>query len=158
MLQKSTLFLGALACLLACAPTRKTKTPPNDLATLEWLQGNWNRVNTRPGQTATESWEKVSATEWKGVGTSFRNGVKSFEEQLKLVQSADGLYYEALVPENNGWVRFKVLDKSARHFICENPAHDFPKKIAYTLQDDGKMNVVISGDGKSQQFVFESVK
>lgn len=158
MIQKSALLLCGAMLLHACLFSKKTTTHPHDLAALEWLVGNWNRVNNKPDRTARESWEKISAMEWKGLGVSLKNGVKTFEEQLKLVRDADGLYYEALVPENKSWVRFKLTEYSNHHFICENPTHDFPKKIAYTLKADGQLDVVISGDGKSQQFVFERAK
>jgi hypothetical protein len=42
-------------------------------------------------------------------------------------------------------------------FVCENPEHDFPKKIDYTLSD-GKMTARISGNGRSFDFIFSRSK
>jgi len=39
-------------------------------------------------------------------------------------------------------------------FVCENPQHDFPKKISY-LKEGNKIKATISGDGKSFDYLFE---
>jgi len=36
----------------------------------------------------------------------------------------------------------------------ENPAHDFPKMVRYTLGDDGTLEAVVSGTEKQKPQVF----
>jgi len=140
--------------LSSCLGTKQANKTV-DLPTLSWLLGKWNRLNTKPGQTAYEAWEKASATQWKGTGVSMKNGTKSFEEQLQLLKKEDGLFYAALVPENGQWVFFKITQHSKNHFVCENPEHDFPKKITYTLKENGQLEAIVSGNGKEMKFEFE---
>jgi hypothetical protein len=42
-------------------------------------------------------------------------------------------------------------------FVCENPGHDFPKKISYHVEGH-KLKAQISGDGKSVDYIFERAK
>jgi hypothetical protein len=58
------------------------------------------------------------------------------------------------VPENKGLVYFKFTATTDHSFTCENPTHDYPKKIIYDHQGN-TLKVTISGDGKSNTFLFE---
>lgn len=77
----------------------------------------------------------------------------SFVEKLKLVIKSGAIYYVSDVPENAKPVDFKITSIDDNGFVCENPAHDFPKKISYR-KDGNKIRAVISGDGKEMEFLF----
>jgi hypothetical protein len=76
-----------------------------------------------------------------------------FTEKLQLIIKDNSVFYVADVPGNNGLVYFKLTTVTDTSFVCENPAHDFPKKIAYTLTR-GKLNATVSGNGKAIDYVF----
>jgi hypothetical protein len=77
----------------------------------------------------------------------------SFVEKIRIVVKDNELNYVADVPENKEPIYFKFTELTATGFVCENPAHDFPKKISYQL--DGKnLKATISGDGKSMDYLF----
>ena len=59
-----------------------------------------------------------------------------FVEKLRIIAREGDLFYVADVPENQKPVYFKLTEVTDRSFVCENPDHDFPKKIAYLF--DGK--------------------
>ena len=57
----------------------------------------------------------------------------SFVEVLKILIEKDRLYYVADVPENKRLVYFEISSATKDGFVCENPLHDFPKKIVYQV-------------------------
>jgi Domain of unknown function (DUF6265) len=124
-----------------------------DLKKLSWLEGKWERVNTKPGKTGFEVWTKISSSEWKGMGVSLNGADTAFVEKLRLIVQDGTPYYVADVPQNQDEVRFRISELTATGFVCENPAHDFPKKISYQ-RDGDKLKATISGNGKSIDYLF----
>jgi hypothetical protein len=125
----------------------------SDLKKISWLEGKWERTNTKPGKKGFEVWTKVSSTEWRGNGVNLSGTDTTFVEKLKLVVKDGTPYYVADVPENQKQVFFKFTEFTDNGFVCENPQHDFPKKISYQREGD-KLKAIISGDGKSIEYHF----
>lgn len=121
---------------------------------LSWLEGNWKRINSKAGQSGVELWSRVSSTELKGRGITLHGSDTALVEKIRIIVQDGSLYYIADVPENKKAVYFLFTDVKPNSFTCENPAHDFPKKIAYSLKDK-KLTATISGGGKSMEYVFE---
>ncbi len=142
--------LGSI--LFGCAGKQETK---HDLSKVDWLMGYWQRTNTREGVTAHERWEKTSAAELTGWGVAMRSGDTTFVEKLRIVLARDTLRYIADVVENPKPVFFKFTSIASDGFVCENPAHDFPKQIRYQLHED-TLTVITSGNG--QEVVFKFIK
>ena len=120
---------------------------------LSWLMGIWDRTNPVPGSTGSESWEQSSPYELKGSGITLKGTDTVFIEKIKLQIRDNDIFYVADVPENKKAIYFKLTKINPKGFICMNPKHDFPKKIEYLL-NGSKLTVVISGDGKSQEYLF----
>lgn len=120
---------------------------------LSWLTGTWNRTNLKAGRTAHERWIKEDQR-LQGWGVSMNGRDTTFVEKLKIIEQDMALYYVADVPENKSSVYFKITEISEGGFVCENPDHDFPKKIAYQLEGT-KLKATISGNGKSVDYFFE---
>ncbi len=145
-------FSLILVCCFACNGQQATQL--NDISKIKWLEGTWNRLNTSIGTIAHERWMENSPNEWIGWGVTLKGSDTTFVEKLKIVKKDNSLYYVADVTENPEPVYFKFTTLTKSGFVCENPDHDFPKKIAYNL--NGKiMTAIISGDGKSSSFRFE---
>ena len=149
--------IGLLFCsgIIYC----QSSTPPTtaDFKKLGWLEGTWNRTDIKPGHSGHERWARVSDTEWEGLGVTMKGNDTAFVEKLKLVIKDNAIYYVSDIPENKGPVDFTITAISDTGFVCENPGHDFPKKIAY--QNEGnKIKATISGDGKSIDYLFEKAK
>ena len=128
--------------------------PVSNVKELGWLEGNWKRINSKAGQSGVELWTKVSSTELKGRGITLQGSDTAFVEKIRIIVQDGSLYYIADVPENKKAVYFLFTDVKPNSFTCENPAHDFPKKIAYSLKDT-KLTATISGNGKSMEYIFE---
>ena len=142
------LLLLGLSCSFAKAQ------PVSNVGELKWLEGNWKRINSKAGQSGMESWTKISATELKGKGITLQGSDTAFVEKIRIIIQDGSLYYVADVPENKKPVYFLFTEMKPNSFVCQNPAHDFPKMIAYSLKDK-KLTATISGNGKSMEYVFE---
>ena len=145
------LFVALAAGLQAQDIAKETA---DNFTKLSWLTGTWNRTNVKPGRKAHERWEMVGKYEMKGFGVSMKEQDTLFVEKIKLVIKDNNIWYVADVPENKEPVYFRLTEISKEGFACENPAHDFPKKISYKL-DGNKLVATISGDGKAMDYLFE---
>lgn len=123
------------------------------ISSVEWLVGNWTRINAKPGSSGFEAWTRKSNTELVGVGGSMKGADTTFVEKLRIVVKDGDLFYIADTPENKDEVWFKFTDLKTNSFVCENPEHDFPKKIAYNLEGN-TIHALVSGDGKVIAFQF----
>lgn len=121
--------------------------------TLKWLEGNWEGTNRKPGLTANEKWHIEAPYELRGFGVTMKGPDTIFLEKIQIIIRTGDLYYVAEVKENGEPVYFKFTSLTTNGFVCENPLHDFPKKIEYSLIGSN-LTVVISGDGKSQSYLF----
>lgn len=127
-----------------------------DLNKLSWLEGSWSRTNGKPGRSTHEHWTKISNAAWKGLGVTLHGSDTAFVEKMKLISKDGSLYYVADVPENKRLVYFKFTEMTDTSFTCENPDHDFPKKIIYILNGN-LLKATISGNGKSIEYLFEKM-
>ena len=124
-----------------------------DISKIEWLTGTWTRTNAKPGRAGAEVWSKKSASELTGRGVSLKGADTTFVEKLQIVAKDGKLFYVADVPENNSQTWFEFTEVTDKGFVCENPKHDFPKKIVYQL-DGPSLKATISGDGTSMDYLF----
>jgi hypothetical protein len=131
-----------------------SKNAETDFEKLSWLEGTWTRTNAKPGRSGVEEWKRVGDNELVGLGIALKGHDTTFVEKIRLVIKDNQIFYAADVPENKSVVYFKITELTANSFVCENPDHDFPKKIAYT-REGKKLTAIISGDGKSIPYTFE---
>lgn len=149
---KQTLIIFFLAISTLSYSQSTTTT---NFKKLEWLIGTWSRTNmTKPGRTAFEVWEQKSPNQLGGYSIVMQGRDTIFKEKFELIIRDDSMYYVADVPENKEPVYFKITAISENGFVCENPQHDFPKKISYQLVGT-TLKAQISGDGNSSDFIFK---
>lgn len=121
---------------------------------LYWLNGAWSQTNiTKPGQSLVEQWSKSGDYEMKGQATTKQNGDTVYVERITLLIKENAIYYVADVPQNKQPVYFKLTSITGNGFVCENPEHDFPKKITYQLTG-AQLKATISGNGKSFDYFY----
>lgn len=144
------IFMVLLGVTTLCA---QAPVAASEMKNLGWLEGTWVRTNLKPGRTGSESWTKLSPTGWRGLGCTLQGKDTLFVEHMKLVIFENTPAFVADVPENKGLVYFKFTATTSHSFTCENPTHDYPKKIVYDRQGNN-LKVTISGDGKSNEFLF----
>jgi len=147
------IFLCILLAVNMTSLAQQTRDVETRFETLKWLEGTWERTNIRPGNTANEKWTKAGPFEFVGVGITLKEKDTLFQEKIQIKIKQNEIYYIADVKENKEPVFFKFTSISANGFVCENAAHNFPKKIEYRLNDTQLM-VIISANRKSQNYLF----
>lgn len=147
---RNTLFTLLLASVAPIAQGQSA----SDFKKLTWLEGSWIRTNAKPGRSGVEWWKMSGANEMTGRGISLKGVDTTFVEKLRITIHDNVICYVADVPENKAPVYFRFTSLTGNSFVCENPAHDFPKKISYSL-DGRKLTAVVSGDGKEIVYLFE---
>jgi len=125
---------------------------PGQIADLAWLEGRWVGVDG-PLQME-EIWTSAAGGALVGLhkDVSTRGGAArmvSFEF-LRIESGADGVAYVAQ-PGGQPPTRFALIEQAARRVVFANPAHDFPQRILYWLDDAGALHARIEGpkDGKT---------
>lgn len=146
---KKILFLFIFFALAAQAQEKRKLS----LKPLYWLSGNWVRTGMNAGESGYESWQVISYKKMTGMAGNKKGGKLTFQEKMSLVIKAGEIYFVAETPGNNDATWFKLTEIGNKYFVCENPAHDFPKKIIYRLMGN-KLLATISGDGKTVPFEF----
>lgn len=146
-------FLSML--LLAAMPTavaaeQVTGTP---IAAFHWLLGQWKRVDLPAGQSGDEQWRAQDAA-LIGVGSSYREGVLRFREQLRIAAEGADVFYVADVPGNPAPVKFRLVARDGQSVVFENLQHDYPQRITYR-RDGSRLIATTSGNGREESFLFE---
>jgi len=121
---------------------------------LEWLAGKWTRTNAKVGQSGYETWTRVSDLKLKGKGVTLKGKEVIFVEDLEFILQGADIFYKVIVSGEKKPVYFKLTAISKDGFTCENPTHDFPKVITYK-RNGPNLKAVISGDGKSIDYIFK---
>lgn len=152
MLERLVLFI------LVCTPlvlSAQNKGGINaEFEKLYWLPGEWHQTNiAKPGKALVEQWTKSGDFEMKGQATTTQNGDTVYIERITMLIKDNSIYYVADVPQNKQPVYFKLTSITAQGFVCENPEHDFPKRITYELSGN-QLKATISGNGKSFDYLY----
>jgi len=119
----SLLVFLLLGIFSSFAQTQKTS--------FNWLTGVW-KINIGSGYIV-ESWQQVNDDLFKGKSVMVKGKDSTLQESLEISKKDTTWYYTSTVTgqNNNQPVSFKIIFQRIGEFICENPAHDFPQRIAY---------------------------
>lgn len=164
-------LVGALALMVLVGRAATAREKPRStakpavgsgaggIADLAWMSGSWRGENG--GATVEEHWTPAAGGSLMGCGRTFSGEREQFFEFLKIEQlPGGGLVYKAW-PKGRGPTPFTMTKLEGKHVVFENPDHDMPKKIEYSLNGDD-MTARIEGDegGKpaSEEFKFKRVK
>lgn len=98
----------------------------------KWMIGTW-KIITGDGDIV-ESWHLLNDSTLQGKSYFIRKSIDTIpQETIELAFRKGEWYYIPIVngQNNNEPVRFKIIFQRGSEFISENPAHDFPQRIAY---------------------------
>ncbi|MCU0393686.1 MAG: DUF6265 family protein [Thermoflexibacter sp.] len=158
---KSLISLGIVALLFACA-TFKPSDKFDKIEKASWLLGKW--ANANPKRTLLEVWQKENDSTYTSQGYMIRNQDTTQTESISLEQRANQLFYVPTVKgqNNNAPVRFTLTQQTESQVVFENPKHDFPQKITYTLIHKDSLFAEVSGKiqgaERSQKFPMKRIK
>jgi len=120
--------------------------PEKAMWDLQQLIGEWRTETDKKGKYTTEVWQPDSIG-LAGTGMEIKKDKTIFEEFMQILIREGTLYYSARIPDQNkgAWIDFAMTEHTEYMWLFENPAHDFPKKIRYTLTDENSLTVNDSG-------------
>lgn len=123
---------------------------------MDWLSGCWRWE--KGSMVGIEQWGPAHGGIMMGSGVVMRDGIAIEFEHLRIDLRADHPVYVA-IPSGQAMTEFALAESSANSLVFTNEAHDFPKRITYTLLDDGRLRARVDdgSDARSLVFEFESV-
>jgi hypothetical protein len=144
---------GVVPRVAAQNPSPPPPDAPGTLASLTWLAGNW--TGRQGAATIEERWTPAAGGAMLAVSRTVSNGRMVAFEFLRIVERNGSLVYIAQ-PNGRPPTEFGLTRLTASEVVFENPAHDFPKMITYTLGPDGALTATVSASGgaKPQRFTF----
>jgi hypothetical protein len=144
---KIFITIVGLATLCGCSTEKQT----NDITKAEWVIGTWE--NKTPKGSIFETWSKASDNEFSGKSYIVKEKDTIVFENIRLVQEQDGLFYIPTVKSQNDGlpVRFATKTISETQLVFENPQHDFPQIISYTIINSDSLVAEISGTKNGQE-------
>ena len=113
-----------------------------NLDEFSWLIGQWQ--GDFGGGTFTEKWEMIDENKIIGSGCFVARNDTVFREELSLLRIGNNCGYISEADDNPP-VLFTLTEKTGNKWTFENKEHDFPKKIIYSLKDDGSLFVSVEG-------------
>lgn len=132
--------LAALALAAVCTSSAVRAQSVDDMA---WLAGCWRGHGGEAG--TVEQWLAPAGGTMLGMSRTVRQGKTAEFEFMQLRQLPDGTL--ALMPQPSGRPAtvFRLLSSGPREAVFENPAHDFPQRIAYARPEDSRLLASIEG-------------
>jgi hypothetical protein len=104
---------------------------------LKWLAGTWT-INFKQGKII-EQWKILNDSTLVGKSIFVKAANDSaLQETLELsLRKGQWSYISTVQGQNNNQaVAFPLIFMKGTEFICENPSHDFPQRIAYRRISD----------------------
>jgi hypothetical protein len=142
MFQKTTLIL-LLLVIISCK--NKDEKGNEKITKANWILGKWE-TKTADGNLS-ESWKQVNDSTFQGESFFIKGKDTLHFENITLQQKGEDLFYSATVKgqNENKAVAFKMTVGTEKQLIFENPKHDYPQKITYTLITKDSLVAAISG-------------
>jgi len=118
---------------------------------LGWLVNHWQHIDGE--KSSEEHWIAPRGGIMLGVNRSVDGKGKMSFEYLRIESAEDDRMVHYASPMGRGETAFSLLEVAQGRVVFENPEHDFPRRISYWLDDQGRLHARIEGeiDGKSRE-------
>lgn len=124
---------------------------PADLA---FMKGAWE--GGPPGTKFEERWTEEAGGLMLGLSRTIKGDRAISFEFLRIEFRKDGVFYVAQ-PGGAPKTEFRLTASDGKSARFENPGHDHPKVIRYSLGPDGSLKAELDGAEGKQAFVFKPV-
>lgn len=131
------------ACCMLSPPLAAADSAPPDLSDLAWLEGHW--TGTQGRTLSEEFWSSPAGGGMVGMHKDVRGGKMVAFEFLRIGAQGDSVCYFAS-PGGAPPTTFCQIERGERRVVFENLRHDFPQRVMYWLDDDGRLHARIEGD------------
>jgi hypothetical protein len=128
--------------LLAVTADAAAQVPGPALQALHWLAGCWHSEVDEPG--SGEQWMAPAGGSMLGMARTLKGGRAVQFEFMQIRESAAGVVFIAQ-PSGLGGTRFVATELSERVAVFERSEPDFPQRVIYRLQADGRLAARIEG-------------
>lgn len=139
----------AAVTAIGCAGGIFASTQAATVDELDWLTGCW--ASESKERATTEHWLKPLGGMTLGISRTTAGGETLAFEFMRIQQEANGEIYFIALPSGQKEARFKLVKSGSREAVFENPAHDFPQRVIYRLQDAGSLFGRIEGTSKGKE-------
>lgn len=123
-----------------------------------WLAGSWCSA-AGAAELSEEVWLAPSAGLMLGMSrTVVAGNARRLQFEFLRIELQDGVPTYVAQPQGRPPVAFKQAQAGDTSVSFENPAHDFPQRIAYRRDADGRLHAEIAGpgrDGKERVIGFD---
>lgn len=109
--------------------------PSDDVEVLGWMSGCW--AFTAGDLVVEEAWLGPRAGLMMGVSRSVRGDRVVATERIEIAADSAGVVFRAW-PSGQTPAQFRATSVSETEAVFEDPAHDFPQRIAYRRTPDGE--------------------
>lgn len=120
-----------------------SKAMANDVDDLVWMSGCWALDRQEHG--SGENWMQPAGGLMLGVSRVVSNGETVAFEYLRIVTD-DGSIALIASPSGQSTTRFELVSMREHEVVFENTDHDFPQRIRYRLEGNGRLIADISGN------------
>ncbi|MBL8746664.1 MAG: hypothetical protein JNK58_09955 [Phycisphaerae bacterium] len=147
----------ALSLVFSLDASARHNKPERGIAGLSWMAGSW--AGEHDGGVIEEHWMLPSGKSMVGMSRLVVGEKTAFWECLRIVERDDGsVVYLAQPAGRCPPVEFLMTSAEVGSVTFENPRHDDPQVIRYTLSEEGKtLTAVTEGESKGQRTVHETV-
>ena len=122
--------------------TAPASAPTLTLLPLHWLAGCWHSELDEPG--SGEQWMAAAGGSMLGMSRTLKGGRAVQFEFMQIRESALGVVLIAQ-PSGQAGTRFAAVEISANAAVFERRSADFPQRVVYRLQSDGRLAARIEG-------------
>jgi hypothetical protein len=133
------LVVMAAACLAGGA----VHAADSQLARVAWLAGCWRGIDAEPG--TAEHWMAPAGGTLLGMARTVRQGRTVEHEFLQIRETAEGKLVYVAQPSGQAMAQFTAIRVGEREVVFENAEHDFPQRILYRLDGEGRLQARIEG-------------
>lgn len=166
-MKKITVLIAIISLtLLSCTNQEKQNNPLKDskkyqvIEKAHWLIGKWQQRSAKG--ILTEAWYKPDDSTMVGISFFMAGSDTLSLENIRMEQRNGMLTYIPIVrDQNNGQaVYFALANITDSALVFENPEHDFPQKISYSLRADDSLVAIVSAvkEGKERSQIFRMGK
>lgn len=158
-MNKFSVFFALAFIATVVVSCHSTSQRHSAIETLAPLEGVWEAT----GNTIFyEQWKLTPDSGYVGYAYSINNGTDTmFSEKLRIAQVDDSVYYQAIVHRQNQGrrVSFALVEYNKNHWVFENPAHDYPNRIIYRIDENNRLFTRVENmEGKKAiEFSFRKI-
>lgn len=127
-------MFGKIAASIAGGLALAAATPAPQVSDLGWLAGSW--VSEKGEGWVEEHWTDARGGVMLGTNRTGKGGKVVGFEYMRIATDDRGVVNFWGSPSGAPPVAFRLVALEGREAIFENPAHDYPNRIVYRMQDD----------------------